>query len=397
MGAKTMVKAILFCGFQMATSLLYAQWQQLQNVPTSENYHFIECVNDSTCCLASPQVALITRDRGDTWDTLSYSVDELISDLQIVNDSTIYLVVFNTLSSTRGLKKSYDLGQTWASINCPVGYKIHFTSLDTGHNYQATFIQRTIDGGTTWQITETSACPDVGNIYFLDPSTGYFAGNYPGTIYKTTDHGQSWTNQQVAGEFFDIHFATDQVGYAAGYYGEIFKTSDSGISWSFLTTGLLNTQTLRAVHALSDSVCYAAGDNGLLVKTADGGLVWEQDTLTTTQDLRALYCTRLYCYAVGDSGTVLRHQNINSNLSLLNHSVEDGILVFPNPTAQTITVSLPADERFKSLAIHGLNGQIYLSGENSTVDISNLAPGNYIVIVEGDRLYYRQLILKIGQ
>ncbi len=384
----------MLCMGLLFNTVATAQWARMQGVPADENYLFMACINDSTCILGSNRLLLRTHNTGERWDTISYETDVFFTDVQFVNDSTIYAAGYRAVSASQILKKSYDLGQSWTVLNTAVDGKIHFTSPDTGHNYQPNFVQRTTDGGITWQTTETNAPPAIGNLYFTHASTGFFAGNYPGTVFKTTNHGQNWVDLQVAGDFFDIRFASDQHGYAAGYFGEIFKTNDAGNTWTLLSTGLSNTQTLRAIFAESDVSCYAAGEHGMLIKTTDGGLTWAEEVLNTTQHLNALFCTASFCYVVGDSGTAFRTENTLTHVAVPTIFFEDSSAIYPNPVSGVFYVALPSDDRLKKLLIYNMDGRVVSSHESNTADLSNRVAGKYLIVIKGEKRRYKKVVVK---
>ncbi len=72
----------------------------------------------------------------------------------------------------------------------------------------------------------------MSSIYFINTDTGWIGGydyNYNGVIFKTTDGGSYWIEQQSPSEneLTSIYFVDSNTGWAAGY-GGIFKTTDGG-------------------------------------------------------------------------------------------------------------------------------------------------------------------------
>jgi photosystem II stability/assembly factor-like uncharacterized protein len=141
------------------------------------------------------------------------------------------------------------------------------------------------DGGVTWKILGgvsgvTSLAVDPG-----DSSTLYVIAN--GTVLKSVDGGQSWTNAS-AGVFSATSLAIDpQNGSVlyAGAQGGLFKTTDGAMSWQALGAPL---STLRnsngtlasapccgqlAIDPSASSTIYVNNGIGLL-KSVDGGATW---------------------------------------------------------------------------------------------------------------------------
>jgi len=64
-------------------------------------------------------------------------------------------------------------------------------------------------------------------IQFVNSQTGYVSG---GGIWKTTNAGDTWFHQlnTTYDNFYGLHFADANVGFAVGYQGIIAKTLDGG-------------------------------------------------------------------------------------------------------------------------------------------------------------------------
>ncbi|WP_280746144.1 MULTISPECIES: T9SS type A sorting domain-containing protein [unclassified Parabacteroides] len=77
--------------------------------------------------------------------------------------------------------------------------------------------------------------------------------------------------------------------------------------------------------------------------------------------------------------------------------VEDDVKVFINRNHKTVYVLLPEDIQKADMAIYSTNGQrmfqTTLSGNASTIPVSNLGSGIYIININGKNLYYSQKIL----
>lgn len=151
-----------------------------------------------------------------------------------------------------GLWKSTDAGASWQCLTngLPImgvsGIAVDTDNPDIlyiltgdgdGSNTKSIGVLKSIDGGATWLSTDLSweATESVRGYKLLmhpnDPAI-LFAVTSEG-IYKTTDGGINWKNNQVqAGYFFDIEFkpADPTVMYAATK-DTFYKSVDSGNSW----------------------------------------------------------------------------------------------------------------------------------------------------------------------
>jgi len=162
-----------------------------------------------------------------------------------------------------------------------VGHSIFFINPDTGYvageNNGKGVIQKTMDGGNTWTNVYTSATSLewVEDISFTNSMVGMGVG-VNGAIVRTTDGGTSWNRQyaQNVNRFNTVCFPNSQVGYAAGAgkpNGIIYKTTDAGANW---TAQISNADsTLQSIFFLNADSGYAVGEYDIL-KTTDGGTTW---------------------------------------------------------------------------------------------------------------------------
>ncbi|MEW4487706.1 YCF48-related protein [Thalassoglobus sp. JC818] len=130
----------------------------------------------------------------------------------------------------------------------------------------------------------------LNEVKFVGEKNGWAVGDQ-GTVWKSTDGGQSWSLiPTVAGvndySFQSICFLTDQVGWIAGgtidpvggqTRGLVLKTQDGGKSWSVISSQQLNyVKTIRFFdfdHGIvvgERSIDAPAG----ILETEDGGQTW---------------------------------------------------------------------------------------------------------------------------
>lgn len=136
------------------------------------------------------------------------------------------------------------------------------------------------------------------DVKFIDATTGWLVGN-KGTIYKTTDGGQNWT-EQSAGTQKDLvkaSFLDANTGWAATIDGSLFKTLDGGNTW---TEYSYSSAVPWVVFAICDLVKFLDQNTGFIIagklrsiyllKTVDGGMTWSiKDTLVHSTTARRWY------------------------------------------------------------------------------------------------------------
>lgn len=111
-----------------------------------------------------------------------------------------------------------------------------------------------------------------------------------GSIYRTTDAGDSWTPVESGSKqpLFSIDFAPGgRRGWAVGKSGVIVATADGGKTWQAQQSPIAADKHLFKVKALDERTAWAVGDWGAIATTRDGGATWEDrslGTITVQQD-----------------------------------------------------------------------------------------------------------------
>lgn len=109
-----------------------------------------------------------------------------------------------------------------------------------------------------------------------------------------------------------------------------------------------------------------------------------------------------YTLTVTDDNACLIDSTLALNLTAINELSSAGLALYPNPTADIITLKLDGETALSTLAIFNLQGknvsnEIYVSQGGGTyrLDLSSLPAAVYILLVEIDGQHYRQLIERI--
>jgi photosystem II stability/assembly factor-like uncharacterized protein len=148
----------------------------------------------------------------------------------------------------------------------------------------------------------------MNDICFPNDHTGWICGNN-GYIYKTTDGGDSWTQQNsgVTKNLQKLFFLNENLGYAGSVQGSILKTSDGGNNWSEYIFGDVRP---TVPFGYCDDLFFTNKDTGFVVagalknfflfKTTDGGVNWAiKDSLISTDNTVRWYDMSFYNDSLG--------------------------------------------------------------------------------------------------
>lgn len=182
--------------------------------------------------------------------------------------------------------------QNWTSIPTPVTTNLILYGIDfpqgqndigyTGgsnvtYNGHGTVL-KTVDQGDSWTEVWSSAVSGTGitALYFLNVDTG-FAGTQGGNIMKTVDGGTNWTSSDFdllhdQGDINDLRFHDADHGVLATNYNGIYFTADGGATWVPATT---NPSTSQYALCYADATTlFACGNDQSIFKSTDGGATW---------------------------------------------------------------------------------------------------------------------------
>src|SRR5688572_21096598 len=81
---------------------------------------------------------------------------------------------------------------------------------------------------------------------FLNPDTGFVvgidwtSGGNSGSIFKTVDGGNTWNITNTNFGNFTVKFPSENIGYTGGHDGSVYKTTDMGTTWNQMPSWCCN-------------------------------------------------------------------------------------------------------------------------------------------------------------
>lgn len=260
-------------------------WIQQFTGVTNKNLFGIHPVDsDYVYCVGWFQTILKSTNGGTNWQILRNGT--------YGNDPSLFEVFFLDRNKGWMLRNSYILrtsngGDSFDSTLLPYGYlrDVYFKDALNGIVCaDAAGIFKSTDGGVTWnQVTIPIAMelPDFFKESFIG-NTGWVVGRGSNTpplghmVWKTTDFGTTWdtiarviSNQPFDYETYCVNFSSLNTGWCGGTFGQIFKTTNGGFNW--IQQQMPSTNFRRSMWFYNDSIGWGAGGGGQIVRTTTGG------------------------------------------------------------------------------------------------------------------------------
>jgi photosystem II stability/assembly factor-like uncharacterized protein len=277
---------------------------------------------------------LRTTDGGSTWAAVDLAPTKTANGFRSfypVNEQLVYGVADDLALSlvpgarSRFVYKSPDGGQNWQQLPSTGFFDgdLAFPAAEVGVAAYSAALNRTTDGGNTWQPVwdGTQLRSWVSQVQFPTATTGYATGN---CVLKTTDQGQTWQALPwTHGLINQMAFVDANVGFAQTISGIIcdpgpctgpvvpsalYRTQDGGQTWQ-----LLQSPADGYYAFVSAQEIYRAGKT--IEHTRDAGQTWQTEyTLPSAGSnspsffVSISFPTASAGYAVTNDGLVVKRQ-----------------------------------------------------------------------------------------
>ncbi len=149
-----------------------------------------------------------------------------------------------------------------------------------------------------------------------NPGTGGDSATYKQIlIFKTSNGGQSWTQQTSSVVLNGLSMTavvavSDQVAYIAGTSGVVLKTVNGGTSWTPMV--IPGSRSMNGIDAVNADTVVAVGEQGwvAVATTKNGTTSWTTKQVSGKQRLRSVsVVTPTTWIAVGDGNAVYKTTN----------------------------------------------------------------------------------------
>lgn len=190
---------------------------------------------------------------------------------------------------------------------------------------------RTINGGTTWTpgiINVNDPALGINNIAPISATTAWVSAVNPtdgsgSCIYRTTDAGETWEQQNIngftsPGSFVNfVHFFDANNGFAAGdpvgspLEFEIWRTADGGDTWTQVPGANIPNPTNSTEYGYNGgnivigNTIWMPTNKGRILKSTDQGLTWTVSQAPLTDFGAATQSGRL-AFSDANNGCLLK-------------------------------------------------------------------------------------------
>lgn len=120
------------------------------------------------------------------------------------------------------------------------------------------------------------------DVFFLNENLGWAARGGNGTVFKTTNGGINWTEQNVSsttGQYFrNIEFLNENVGFVGTLNSNFYKTTNGGTTWTRVDNIMPYPTAICGLDAVGTSTVYGCGawfSPAYVIKSTDSGSTWK--------------------------------------------------------------------------------------------------------------------------
>jgi photosystem II stability/assembly factor-like uncharacterized protein len=367
-------------------------WTALSSGTTQGLYGIFPTTDNIAISVGDNQTLVKTINQGTSWSQQLVGTDIDMRCLYFTSQNVGFTGGSDGTVNTHYIYKTIDGSLSWSLVKTgsPAAiYGINFLNANIGYavrgNTTSSVIFKTQDGGVSWStLSNSSTSAWMSNVIAVDNNTAICIG-HGGKIQRTTDGGTTWNNSTIGtNDLTGISFPSSTIGYICGFGGKLLKTTDGGTNWNVLTIG--STVNFYSLAFLDVSRGFVVGANGAIFYTADGGLSWSnQSGCTTNALINVKFYNQNLGYACGANGTIVKYTNTIGVEEIENNF---NLTVFPNPTNGLLTVNFYSGKNENvNLAIFDILGKelfsekdIYSSGSfTKQLDISQYKSGVYFV------------------
>lgn len=183
--------------------------------------------------------------------------------------------------------------------------KIDFKDNDTGYVYnEFGVIYKTINKGKDWVKINDGYSEHMNNMHIFSDDHILGVGN--NTIIEWENN--IWTKKNTSYDQYDIIFLNDDLGYSCGYQDKILKTTDGGESWTEEILNGSSSTYLFSMSVVDGNNIMAAGDKGKVYRY-DGSSWFNENTGFNQQIFNIFMIDEDIAWGTSFGGKLLMYDN----------------------------------------------------------------------------------------
>jgi len=118
------------------------------------------------------------------------------------------------------------------------------------------------------------------DIHFLNADLGWAADGVGSSVFKTTDGGLNWAQQNVPPELYyrNIEFLNENIGFLGSLSPNFYKTNNGGENWELVAGLPPEVQAICGLDAVGDHTIYGCGawfGPAYVIKSTNSGATWQ--------------------------------------------------------------------------------------------------------------------------
>jgi|GEM_PF-2649549 len=393
----------------------YEAKTQLLNSDTSYYYFNTQACSPS----GNPAYGLKkTTNSFNTWNTIKNESYANMSLIKFINGNIGYIV--KNVFGSETFQKTIDGGLTWSVLNSSASnnsgvYDLFIFNQDSGYAISKLGVFQKFLFDTLTFVADVNFTPAYNPaIHFINSNIGFILANNDiqntyssNKLLRTSDGGQTWNSifSDSSTQFNDMAFLNDSVGFISSNLG-LYKTTDTGISWTLINA--FNTSCVD-VATLNNSLVYAISYNAIYV-SYNSGNAWTTQILPSNffpNKITLLSDTLGYLngYLFGQYNVIAKSNLISLNPATLpsNDALENTIC-YPNPSNNILYVDLPDKKNTNSysLILSNSMGEVFINetrivqSGKMELNLRHLASGIYFLeLSDQNNNLIKKRILKI--
>ncbi len=277
-------------------------------------------------------VVLYTDNGGDSWQVKMSEEEQLLRQIDIVDEDTIWI------TGIGGLFYTTDAGETWQKVDLVVGNvgmsTVEFINATHGWTATGNTLYKTVNGGQTWESVPGWTFDDLPRkMRFLSSSNVWAIGYYG--IYHSQDGAETWEQVSNRGGW-TLSFVSETEAWAVG--DDRLAHMTDGQTWVELPVparfpiggSWFGLTYLTDILFLDADNGWIVGDRIPVMYTPNGGADWYEQSVpeAVTERLIAVdFVNSTHGWAVGSGCTIIRTTKGNTLGTRLWNGVTDRVFL----------------------------------------------------------------------